>query len=168
MPKADTIGSMPWRGATFSAVALFVCFSCSQGSQQAAKCASVAAAAAGELAASDYEVDYKAFNSTFLKPDVARLYGIDPEETLGVVMVSVFRTDSLGIGVESCVNGGVKNLMGQENTLDFDEIREGRAIYHIGTFDFIQNENFRFNVDVVIAATGKTHKLKWQQKFWEG
>ena len=58
--------------------------------------------------------------------------------------------------------------MGHLNKLDFDEIREGGAIYHIGTFRFIQEEHLTFEVDVEIAATGETRQLKWNQQFWRG
>ncbi len=167
MPKANTIISNRWGRGTFFIVVLSANFACSEGRQQSVRCEGPAPAA-GALSALEYEVDYKAFNSTFLRPEVAKLYGIDQDDQLGVVMVSVYQTDSLGVGVEACVSGAVTNLIGQENRLDFDEIREGQAMYHIGTFVFSQEEHLTFKVDVQIAATGKTHKFKWQQQFWRG
>ena len=157
-----------WGRGTFFLVALFAAFACSESRQQSANCDSPRVAATGDTAALKHEVDYKAFNSTFLQPEVAKLYGIDQDETLGVVMVSVYQKDALGVGVEACVSGGVKNLIGQVNRLDFDEIREGKAIYHIGTFWFGQKEKLTFNLDVEIPSTGKKHELKWQQQFWRG
>ena len=121
-----------------------------------------------ELTSLDHEVDYKSIHSTTLLPEVAKLYGIDQDETLGVVMVSVYQTDDSGIGVEVCVIGGTTNSIGQIRRLEFEEIREGAAIYHISTFPFSHKEHITFNVDVQIAATGKTHKLKWKQQFWRG
>lgn len=174
MLKVMTMKFNHLRGrGSFFLIAFFVSFACSEGRQQSASCESLAASTDGELSsldnaldnAVDYEVDYKAYNSTFLRPDVARLYGIDQDDELGVVMVSVYEKDALGVGVEACVGGGVTNLIGQVNRLNFDEIREGRAIYHISTFLISPEEHFTFKVDVGIAATGKTHKLKWQQQF---
>ncbi len=83
-------------------------------------------------------------------------------------MVSVYETDAPGVGVEACVSGGAMNLIGQMKTLDFEEIREGEAIYHISTFAFSQEEHITFELDVEIAATGETHVLKWKQQFWRG
>jgi hypothetical protein len=156
-----------WRRETFFFVVLLANFACSEARQQSVNCDGVASSA-GVPSALDYEVDYKAFNSTFLRPEIASLYGIDQDEQRGVVMVSVYQADALGVGVEACVSGGVTNLIGQQNTLDFDQIREGQAMYHIGTFVFSQEEHLTFSVDVQIAATGKTHKYKWQQQFWQG
>ncbi len=45
-------------------------------------------------------------------PEVAKLYGIDQDEKLGVVMVSVYQTDEIGVGVEACVSGEGTNLIG--------------------------------------------------------
>ena len=168
MLKVKTIFSNGWGRGALVPIALFVTFACSETRQQSASCAGLAAPTAGALLDLDHEVDYKAFNSTFLRPEIAKLYGIDQNEKLGVVMVSVYETDSLGVGVEACVRGGVTNLIGQINTLQFDEIREGEAIYHISTFLFSQEEHLTFKVDVEIPATGETHKLNWQQQFWRG
>ncbi len=146
--------------------ALFATLGCSENGLQSAKCDSQPAPQAGaELTALDYEVDYKAFNSTFLRPEVAKLYGIDRADKFGVVMVSVYEKDALGIGVEACVSGGARNLVGQRKKLDFNEIREGKAIYHISTFQFIPEEHITFAVDVAIAATGEIHELEWKQQF---
>ncbi|MCZ6640036.1 MAG: DUF4426 domain-containing protein, partial [Gammaproteobacteria bacterium] len=155
-----------WRRGTLLGIALFVTSACSETAMQSAKCDSRLGVSASEGAAAfEHEVDHKAFNSTFLRPEIAKLYGIDQDKKLGVVMVSVYQKDSLGIGVEACVSGGAKNLLGQTKGLNFDEIREGQAIYHISTFRFSHEEHITFEVDVEIAATGETHELKWQQQF---
>lgn len=163
--------SKRWGTGTLFLIVLFANVACSESRQQSATCNGLSVAPGDSSALDpevDHEVDYKAFNSTFLKPEVARLYGIDQGEKLGVVMISVYEAEALGVGVEACVSGGVTNLLGQENALDFDEIREGEAIYHIGTFVFDQEEHLTFNVDVAIPATGKKHELSWQQQFWRG
>ena len=115
-----------------------------------------------------HEVHYNAFNSTFLQPEVADLYGISQSEKLGVALVSVYQKDKLGVGVESSVSGTATNLASQLKKLDFDEIREGNAIYHISTFPITDEENITFTVDVEIKPTGETHEVKWRQTFWQG
>ena len=169
MLKVTTVSAKIWRSATLLLIALFATLACSETGLQSVNCDSrLAVPAALEAAALDHEVDYKAFNSTFLRPEVAKLYGIDRDEKLGVVMVSVYQKDALGVGVEACVRGAARNLIGQIKGLNFDEIREGSAIYHISTFRFMSEEHITFEVDVEIAATGKTHELKWKQQFWQG
>jgi len=168
MLKVKSMITDRWGRGIFIVIACFGAFACSETGQQSVSCDTTAVPKGADASALDHQVDYKAFNSTFLQPEVAKLYGIDQDETLGVVMVSVYQKDALGVGVEACVSGGVMNLIGQVNRLDFDEIREGKAIYHIGTFWFGQKEKLTFNLDVEIPSTGKKHELKWQQQFWRG
>ena len=165
MLKVNTLIVNRWGRGTIFLPVFFVCFACSEGRQQTVSCESIAGAPTDELSTPDYEVEHQAYNSTFLRADVANLYAIDQDEKLGVVMVSVYEKDGLGVGVEACVKGEVKNLIGQENRLEFDEIREGEAIYHISTFVVSREEHLTFKVDVGIVATGMTHNLKWQQQF---
>ena len=157
-----------WKCFFLVAVVLFAFSACSKNELQNAKCDQLAVAGTSDVTVPEHELDYKALNSTSLHADVAKLYGIDQDETLGVVMVSVYQSEGIGIGVETCVSGSATNLIGQIDQLEFEEIREGAAIYHISTFRFFHKEPMTFRVDVEIVATGETHKLKWQQKFWEG
>ena len=113
----------------------------------------------------DHEVHFNAFHSTFLLPEVAKLYGIGRNDHLGVVMVSVIQKDKPGVGVGARVGGAATNMASQMKALDFDEIREGDAIYHISTFPFDQKDHLTFTVAVEIAPTGETHKLKWRHQF---
>ena len=147
-------------------VPLFLATACSETPR--VECSSAGGGAAAGVSAPDHEVDYNAYSSTFLQPEVAKLYGIDRSEKVGVVMVSVYERDAPGVGVEACVSGGAMNSIGQMIRLSFDEIREGDAIYHIGTFRIGQEEDLTFRLDVEIATTGKTHALEWRQKFRRG
>lgn len=157
-----------WGSFFLIAIALFTTSACSESGMQSIKCDDLAVAETSELTTLDHEVDYKALNTTSLNDEVAKLYGIDQEDTLGLVMVSVYQTDENGIGVEACVSGQATNLIGQMKRLEFEEIREGAAIYHISTFPFSHKEHISFKVDVQISATGETHELKWKQQFWRG
>ena len=148
-------------------IALFFVVACSETGSRV-ECDSAVGAAAAGTPAPDHEVDYNAYSSTFLQPEVAKLYGIDRDKKVGVVMVSVYQKDAPGVGVEACVSGGATNLVGQVKVLRFEEIREGDAIYHIGTFRIGQEEDLTFRLDVEVPTTGKTHPLKWRQKFRRG
>ena len=161
-------------------VALFAVSACSENGEQGAETDEIAPPVSAKRSVAepvvaehskvigDHEIHYNAFNSTFLQPEVAKLYGITQSESRGVAVVSVYQKDALGVGVDSTVSGGATNMASQLKTLDFDEIREGQAIYHISTFPITDEENITFTVDVEIKPTGKTHKLTWQQKFWRG
>jgi hypothetical protein len=124
----------------------------------------------GDYGAADVpiEVHHNAFNSTFLKPDVANLYGIDRDEGLGTLVVSAYQRDTPGVGVQAQVSGTARNLIGHMRTLRFNEIREGESAYHVTTFPIEVEEQLTFAVDVVIVPTGEKHELRWQQQFWPG
>ncbi|MCH7741625.1 MAG: DUF4426 domain-containing protein [Proteobacteria bacterium] len=150
-------------------IVIFTTSACSENRPQSVNCNLLAVPEASQLTALlGHEVDYKALNSTSLDAEVAKLYGIDQDETLGVVMVSIYQTDEMGIGVEACVNGWATNLIGQMKRLDFEEIREGAAIYHISTFSFSHKDYMTFEVDVQCRIPGDIHRLKWKQQFWRG
>ena len=123
--------------------------------------------ASDDYAAADVplEVDHSAFKSTFLRPEVAALYGIDRADDLGVCVISVYQKESPGTGVQALVSGSVKNLMGQTTKLEFDEVREGEAAYHVCTFDVLDEEQLTFDVAVEIVQTGEARSLSWQQQF---
>jgi Domain of unknown function (DUF4426) len=114
----------------------------------------------------DYEVHYVAYNSSFLSGDVAKIYGISRSKKQAVTVISIQHKDTAAVGIQGDVSGGAMNLMQQLRRLDFEEIKEGKAIYYVSTFTFNHEENLTFKVDVTIAPTGKTHQLKWQQQFW--
>ena len=157
----------PAKSGTVVVIAVLLASACSESGRRV-ECGSDVGSAGVNLTALDYEVDYNAYNSTFLQPEVAKIYGIDRNKKVGVVMVSVYQKDAPGVGVEACVSGGATNLVGQVKVLRFEEIREGDAIYHIGTFRIGQEEDLTFRLDVEVPTTGKTHPLKWRQKFRRG
>ncbi len=156
-----------WKYGTFL-IALLTTLSCTDNGTQSVEADSVAVSPVTETSKifGNHEIHFNAFKSTFLLPEVAKLYGIGRDKKLGVVMVSVIRKDAPGVGVDARVSGAATNLASQMKNLKFDEIREGEAIYHISTFAFNQKEHLTFNVDVEIAPTGETHALKWRQEFW--
>ena len=90
-----------------------------------------------------YELHYSVVNTTFLAPKVAATYGITRGEKRGILNLSV--REHLADGSESrpmLLQGKTWDLI-QSQTLEFQEIKEGPAIYYIAEFKFI-NEEWRF------------------------
>ena len=90
-----------------------------------------------------YELHYSVVNTTFLSPKVAAAYGITRGEKRGILNLSV--REHLADGSESrpmLLQGKTWDLI-QSQTLEFQEIKEGPAIYYIAEFKFI-NEEWRF------------------------
>lgn len=111
----------------------------------------------------EYTVHYIAVNSTFLEPDIAKQYNIVRASRRAFLNIAVLHNNADGstTPVVAKLNGGKQNLMQQVGNIDFEEIREGDAIYYIGQFDFSNAELLRFNVEVQPENKGPTRHIEW-------
>ncbi|TKB50168.1 DUF4426 domain-containing protein [Ferrimonas aestuarii] len=114
----------------------------------------------------DYAIHYVSFGSTFLTPEIAKNYGLTRSRYIGLVNVSVNDTrDPDAMAIPVTITGYAQNLIGNQKTLDFKEIREGDAIYYFAELDHRNEETFTFNLTV---SNGKdlSTKLSFKQKFY--
>jgi hypothetical protein len=111
----------------------------------------------------DYTVHYIAVNSTFIRPEVAAQYGIERNRRSAFLNISMLKNEADGstTPVTAAISGKRSNLMQQSSDIEFQEVREGEAIYYIGQFVFSNAELLRFNVDVQPEANGSTLPLEW-------
>jgi hypothetical protein len=63
--------------------------------------------------------------------------------------------------VTAAVSGGKQNLLQQSGAIDFQEVREGAAIYYLGQFEFSNAELLRFRVSVQPEQQGPVHQIEW-------
>tara|TARA_R110001583_G_scaffold26757_2_gene96238 strand:- start:4626 stop:5048 length:423 start_codon:yes stop_codon:yes gene_type:complete len=110
------------------------------------------------------EVHYIALPSAFLTPEIATQYGLERSKYIGLVNVSVLDTEQQSLPIEANLIGSGRNLIGQTTQLKFKKIEEGKSIYYIATYPFTNEEIVKF--DVQIKAQNKTHRLKFQHKFY--
>ncbi len=94
-----------------------------------------------------YELHYSVVNTTFLDPKVAATYGITRGDKKAILNLSVRehvqgpdgnRTEARAM----MLKGKTWDLI-QNQTLEFQQIKEGPATYYIAEFKFI-NEEWRF------------------------
>ncbi|GMQ45389.1 DUF4426 domain-containing protein [Vibrio sp. 10N] len=114
-------------------------------------------AAAGQFKTiKDAEVHYVVFNSTFVTPKVARSYGLKRNEHIATVNVSVLDRASAGKpAMEVSIKGVAKNLIGQTKTLEFKQIKEGDAIYYLAQFPIVNEEMYKFTIDIDAGNKGR-------------
>lgn len=94
----------------------------------------------------EYDIHYIAFNSGFLQPEIASAAGLVRSKTQGVLNISVLKA---GKPSAALVSGTVKNLLGQDRSLTFKQLKEGEdAIYYLAQFPFDSRETLRFNLTV--------------------
>ncbi|TAA41770.1 DUF4426 domain-containing protein [Corallincola spongiicola] len=114
----------------------------------------------------DIHVHYVAFSSTFLTPAIAKAYGITRSRTNGLVNISVLDTGKEGSpAVAVKIKGEARNLIGNQVTLKFKEIREESAVYYISPIAYSNEETFRFEIELT-HDDGTVNTVKFQQKFY--
>lgn len=111
-----------------------------------------------------FELHYSVVNTTFLAPEIAANYGITRGKKRAILNLAVRENLPGGSEPRAMVLQGRTWDLIQNQTLEFQEIREGEAIYYIAEFTFI-NEEWRF-FEVDFRPTGAqetfTFKLKHQ------
>lgn len=132
---------------------------------------SAAAAAEQKKVFGNYEVHYMGLNSSFLTPEVAKIYDIPRSGALGYLNIALLqhqKDESLPAALDAEITGSIKNLIGQSRDLEFRRIREGAAIYYISTFRFDDGDMYSFDLDVKPSnARQKTFDVKFSQRFYE-
>jgi len=110
------------------------------------------------------EVHYIALPSTFIEPYIATQYGLKRSKYTGLVNISVLDKNQQSLPIEAELIGVGRNLIGQTEKLTFKKITEGKSIYYIATYPFINEEIVKFEVQ--IKAQSKTNLLKFQHKYY--
>ena len=113
----------------------------------------------------EYEVHYILLPTLSLNAKIANQYGITRAQDRALVNVSVL--DSDGQAVLSQVTGTSTNLLGQPQTLVFDEVREGNAIYYLSLLRHADEEHHRVVLQILLPD-GNTAEVRFQQlMYWE-
>ncbi|MBN7797276.1 DUF4426 domain-containing protein [Parahaliea mediterranea] len=114
-----------------------------------------------------YELHYSVVNTTFLEPEVAARYGIVRGEKRAIVNLAV--REHLAEGGAATrpmqLKGRTWDLM-QNQDLDFQEVREGPAVYYIAPFRFINREWRFFEVDFRPEGADTTYTFKFKHQLF--
>lgn len=118
----------------------------------------------------EYEVHYMGLTTSELDKNAAKLYGITRSRNLGYLMISVLKTDMgpMPVAWNAELDGTMSNLIGQSKSLEFTRIQETNALYFYTTFDFYDDNMYRFNVKVKPEGQQREFELKFSQKFYRG
>jgi len=118
----------------------------------------------------EYEVHYIAFTSSELDKGVAKSYGIPRSGSLGYMSISVLKTgiSEMPVAWNATLEGTMSNLLGQTRELQFTRIQETGALYFHSTFDFYDQDMYRFHIKVKPDGQKREYDLKFSQKFYQG
>ncbi len=110
-----------------------------------------------------YQVHYIVVPTTFLQADVARKYGLLRGKNRALVNVSVL--DEQGTPAPATVTGTSTNLLGQPQTLQFKEVKEGPAIYYLALLRHTDEENHRLNLRLLLPD-GSSGEIEFRQQLY--
>jgi hypothetical protein len=117
----------------------------------------------------DYSVHFNVFNSSSIAPAVASQYKLVRGRNRALVNISLVKHDVHGqtLGLPTQITGSVKNLMQQQQTLNFITIEEGEATYYIAPLVFDNEEILHFSVKLT-AENGQPITLNFaRQLYWD-
>lgn len=116
----------------------------------------------------DYELHYIVFNSTMLQPDIARQYNLPRAGRSAIVNLSVLQQQDDGVAtpVEATVSLSVRDLLGQQRTIELDVVREQNAIYHLGIVRLLDREMLWFDINIEIPGE-RDYQFSFSKEMWE-
>ena len=116
----------------------------------------------------DYKVYFSVLNSSFISEDIASIYKLTRGADRAIINIAVVKktgdTDSFGLPAK--LTGSIANLMQQQKTLDFTEIKETNATYYLASFRFSNEEMLRFKVSVDAGQTGRPFEIEFTKKLY--
>lgn len=110
-------------------------------------------------------VHYIAIGSTFFTPEIAKAYGITRSRYNGLINISVLDNTKAGNPAKTIsITGQAKNNLGQFKSLEFQEVKEGDAVYYLAQVSYNNEETLHFTLDINDGEEQQT--LKFSQKFY--
>ncbi len=91
----------------------------------------------------DYELHYNAIPTGMLQPEIAEAYRIHRSRNRGLLMVTLLHR---GEPVAADVSATATNLEQQQQEVPLRQVREGEAVYYLGTFRVSDGERLTFQV----------------------
>ncbi len=113
----------------------------------------------------EYTVRHVVFNSTFVLPEVAKIYKLKRSKYESLLNISVYKKGEAG-SIPATISGTVKNLMQQQKVLDIKEIEEKNAVYYLSPVRVANEELLHF--ELIIRPNGSQQDLtvKFSQKVY--
>ena len=110
-------------------------------------------------------VHYMAIGSTFFTPEIAKVYGITRSRYNGLINISVLDNSQKNTPAKTVsITGKAKNNLGQFKDLDFQEVKEGSAIYYLAQVNYSNHATIHF--DIMINDGKEKQQLKFSQTFY--
>ena len=114
-----------------------------------------------------YELHYNVVNTTFIEPAVAATYGITRGEDRAIVNLALRRQTKEGSStIPMLLSGTTRDLLMRSDTLQFQEIREGPAVYYIAEFRFLNEEWRIFDIEFRPGDADETFRFSFKNQVY--
>ncbi len=118
----------------------------------------------------DVTIHFSVFNSSFIKPDIAKIYGLVRSKERALVNIAVTQNNPdptiAKPTIKAIVTGYFTNLMSQKTQLKFQEIHEQSATYYLAGFRFTNEEIVHFTIQVQPDPNKPARKVKFSRKMY--
>lgn len=116
-----------------------------------------------------YELHYSVVNTSFLSPEVAARYRLTRGRDYAILNLAVREHLEDGSTEPRAMQlqGSTQDLLGKQQVLDFQEIREGQAVYYIAEFRFINEEWRKFEVDFRPEGASRSYRFELRHQLYE-
>ena len=111
----------------------------------------------------EYEVHYVVLPTTFLNNEIADRYDLVRSKDRSLINISVL--DGAAQPIPATISGSARNLLEQSQQLEFDEVREGDAIYYLALLRHGDEEFHRVAIDVTLPD-GSSGEIRFQQQMF--
>ena len=112
----------------------------------------------------NHVVYFSALNSTFITAETGRQYGVRRSEKTGLLTLSVHQEPDTPIPASITVSA--RSLLGTMHDIDMKQVREGEAIYYIGTFPLEHRETLTFDIDIAPEDDTASYSFDFSQEFY--
>lgn len=115
-----------------------------------------------------YELHYSVVNTTFLAPKVAAAYGLVRGKDRAILNLAVREHGDATARPSSMeLKARTWDLIQNTIELEFQEVREGPAIYYIAEFRFFDEEWRHFEVFFRPEGATQTYSFKFRHQMYE-
>lgn len=110
---------------------------------------------------------FNVLNSSFLAPEIAQQYNIARSNYRAVLNLAVHEKTADGSkAIPALLEGTVTNIVQQQAKLDFQEIREGQALYYLSDFRISDDDLLTFKVTIRTHADAPGYELEFKRRVY--
>lgn len=110
-----------------------------------------------------YEIHYTTLNSMLIPSEVAKAHNIARSKSRIVTNITVRKNDA---AVTAEITGTSTNLLNQQFTLDFQEVKEPGAIYYLSNQIIDERDMIRFHITINPEDYDDKYTLKFDRNYF--